>query len=86
MGNGKIGVAPCGHTGEAIIGTYYKCLVGCDKPKEVDFIILDLPQCTNCGSYNVDEGFKVDPLFYFYNPGSPIVNTRCLSCGKCWTR
>lgn len=28
---GKISVAPCGHKGEAIIGTYVKCLAGCDS-------------------------------------------------------
>ncbi len=28
--NGKISVAPCGHTGETVIGTYVKCLQGCD--------------------------------------------------------
>lgn len=31
--SGRISVAPCGHTGETIIGNYVKCLVGCDgKP------------------------------------------------------
>lgn len=28
---GKVSVAPCGHKGETIIGTYVKCLVGCDS-------------------------------------------------------
>lgn len=30
--NGRLGVAPCGHEGEAIIGQFYNCLVGCDRP------------------------------------------------------
>lgn len=30
--SGRIAVAPCGHTGETIIGTYVKCLVGCEGP------------------------------------------------------
>lgn len=31
--SGRITVAPCGHTGETIIGTYVKCLMGCEgKP------------------------------------------------------
>lgn len=30
---GRTAVAPCGHTGEVIIGSYVKCLVGCEgKP------------------------------------------------------
>ncbi len=28
--SGRISVAPCGHTGEVIIGTYIKCLLGCE--------------------------------------------------------
>lgn len=28
--SGRIAVAPCGHTGETIIGTYVKCLQGCE--------------------------------------------------------
>lgn len=27
---GRLGVAPCGHPGEAIVGHYYRCHVGCD--------------------------------------------------------
>lgn len=31
--HGRITLAPCGHTGETIIGSYVKCLTGCDgKP------------------------------------------------------
>lgn len=29
---GRISVAPCGHTGEVIIGTYVKCVQGCEGP------------------------------------------------------
>lgn len=28
---GKVSVAPCGHTGETIIGNYVRCAVGCDS-------------------------------------------------------
>lgn len=86
MGNGKKGPAPCGHDGEAIIGQYYKCLKGCD---DVDFELVttkDILQCKFCGSLRVDTEFEVDPMFYLFNPGIPIVNTRCIDCGKCWTR
>lgn len=33
MSYGRFGVAPCGHTGEAIIGNYYRCVEGCDRIK-----------------------------------------------------
>lgn len=29
----RIGVAPCGHRGECVVGNYYRCLEGCDAPK-----------------------------------------------------
>jgi hypothetical protein len=32
---GRVTVAPCGHTGETIIGTYVKCLQGCEGPAEL---------------------------------------------------
>jgi hypothetical protein len=85
MGNGKKGIAPCGHPGEAVIGQYYQCSRGCDDLKDEE-ITLDIPQCKCCGSYNVDEDFQVDPMFYLFNPGIPVVDTRCNACGKCWTR
>lgn len=31
---GKAAIAPCGHAGETIIGTYVKCLKGCDHVKK----------------------------------------------------
>ncbi len=85
MGNGKRGVAPCGHEGEAIIGQYYKCLKGCDSD-DIDFVILDSPQCKKCGSFNVED-YQLDSLFYMFNPGSAImVDTHCINCGHCWLR
>lgn len=27
---GRLGTAPCGHVGEAVVGHYYACLAGCD--------------------------------------------------------
>lgn len=30
MSTGRISVAPCGHTGETIVGSYVRCLVGCE--------------------------------------------------------
>jgi hypothetical protein len=86
MGNGKRGVAPCGHPGEAVIGQYYKCLRGCDSAINWDDITLEIPKCENCGSLDIDEDFELDPMFYFFNPGSPKIDTRCNHCGSCWQR
>lgn len=82
MGDGKKGQAPCGHSGEAVIGHYYECAIRCDGK----FVAFDLPQCKDCGSFNIDEDFQVDPMFYYYNPGVEVVDTRCNACGKVWTR
>ena len=85
MGNGKIGIAPCGHQGEAVVGQYYHCLEGCD---DVDFRIeIDTPviveQCPKCQSINT-EPYGVDPLYYLYNPGLAIITCHCINCGACW--
>lgn len=77
MGNGKEGFAPCGHRGECVIGTYYRCLVGCDdkavpepvKPEKTQPIKRnewDLALCGYCGG--------------FITKGAPS----CLHCG--WWR
>lgn len=50
--NGRISVAPCGHTGETIIGTYVKCLVGCDgqvaKPHRGELGHVNTCTCFGC--------------------------------------
>ncbi len=86
MGEGKVGKAPCGHPGEAIIGQYYKCLWGCDDDSYIPDFNIVIPQCL-CGSVDLDEDFELDPLYYVFNPGSSIMaNTRCNECGRCWLR
>jgi hypothetical protein len=40
---GKIGKAPCGHEGEHIIGTYVRCLKGCDAVKRQTFDVQQRP-------------------------------------------
>jgi hypothetical protein len=85
MGNGKRGIAPCGHPGEAVIGQYYKCLSGCDSGN-FEEPTVDILQCRWCGSLRVDTDFEVDPMFYLFNPGIPPINARCIDCGKCWSR
>jgi hypothetical protein len=66
MGDGRRGVAPCGHVGEAVIGHYYQC-AQCDAPSDgvpeldleddVDFSDFDpdktQPFCAHCGSGRV---------------------------------
>jgi hypothetical protein len=83
MGNGKRGKAPCGHDGEAVIGQYYQCLKGCDTG-QFD-VTVEVVRCV-CGSSDIDPDFSIDPVYYWFNPGSPILDTRCNTCGKCWTR
>ena len=62
--NGKVGLAPCGHLGRAVIGQYYQCLV-CDvsdgTPKHIDDRITEV-LCGTCGSddLKVWPGFTVD--------------------------
>jgi hypothetical protein len=82
MGDGKKGPAPCGHEGEAIIGQYYMC-PRCDTD---DDITIELVVCPYCKSIDVDEDFEIDPVYYFFNPTAPILDTRCNDCGKCWLR
>lgn len=59
--NGKIGVAPCGHLGRAVIGNYVQCLV-CDVsdgvPERVDERVTAV-LCGTCGS----DDLRVLPMF-----------------------
>jgi len=88
MGNGRKGIAPCGHPGEAVIGQYYQC-PKCDVNKldytpDWEIKTLEITKCPNCGSFDVDEDFQLDPMFYFFNPGVSQLNKRCENCGHCW--
>lgn len=82
MGDGKKGQAPCGHPGEAIIGQYYQC-PRCDK-LDFDEITIEVVICPHCKSSDIDEEFEIDPMYYFFNPSAPLLDTRCNTCGKCW--
>jgi hypothetical protein len=75
MGDGKKGLAPCGHEGEAIIGQYFSCK-RCDSiiPDWED-ITLEMIRC-DCGSYDVDDEFSLDPVYYFFNPSAPILEKK----------
>lgn len=55
---GRVGLAPCGHPGVAIIGQYYACSVGCDAvsdgvPIEVKDKLTTV-LCSYCGSDQVE--------------------------------
>jgi hypothetical protein len=80
MPDGKRAPAPCGHDGEHVVGNYIRCLQGCDRVKPA---VINLSQCPSCGSSEI-EPFDLDPLFYIYNPDTPIVDTHCIKCGNCW--
>lgn len=57
---GRIGTAPCGHRGEAVVGQYYRCLEGCEDnvagvgaesdgvPEEIEPERTQ-PICPHCG-------------------------------------
>ncbi len=51
---GRAGTAPCGHKGEAIIGTYYACTEGCDTngrriaPRRGKEGHVDMCACREC--------------------------------------
>lgn len=73
MGDGKRGLCPCGHYGEAVIGQYYACRL-CDNdsvPEEVLDRVTE-PLCENCGSDDLD----VYPLFTV--SGKTVIH--CRSC------
>ncbi len=82
MGNGRKAIAPCGHPGECVIGTFVTCDQGCDAvPRHVDpeetprltFVDLfddDLLSCPKCFSEDV-EPFPLN--------GQPLLH--CVGCG-----
>lgn len=78
---GKIGIAPCGHVGEHIIGTFVRCLeLGCDGTPPAPRVFArrsnpdtdDAGPCPFCKSANSEpfsiQGFKA----------------HCWDCGGCW--
>ena len=89
--SGRIGTAPCGHRGEAIIGQYYRCLLGCDSrpadEPELEFTLV-VRTCPACKSSDLDYEFELDPEYYTFHPNTPVADydTRCNDCGRCWIR
>lgn len=84
VSGGKIGSAPCGHRGEAVVGQYYRCLEGCDRagagpesdgvPDEESDDHVTEPLCLHCGSDDVQiwPGFMVSGKDLF----------TCRDCGR----
>jgi len=57
--DGKIGEAPCGHLGRAIIGQYYACAVcdvsdGVPEPILIEDDRVTGPLCSTCGGDDLD--------------------------------
>lgn len=67
--SGRLGQAPCGHAGRAVIGHYYECLtVGCNgTPADAD-----RDRCRKCGSFDVKP---------FRSQGLPPDTVACGPCG-----
>lgn len=73
MGNGRKALAPCGHIGETVIGTYVQC-AKCDKtsvPEHVDpekTEPMALPRCPTCFSLDIEEfEDEIDAAFWAFN-------------------
>lgn len=82
-GNGKRGIAPCGHAGEHIVSTYVQCLQGCE------FLSDDAPPvefCPYCGKGAIDLDYSLDPDYLFWNPGTVQFNRRCWECGAVYLK
>lgn len=76
--DGKLAIAPCGHLGRHVFGTFVVCLSGCDScaPSRA----TDEVKCPRCGSADVDD-FSVDPMYYAFNPSAVVGDLRCVPCG-----
>ncbi len=86
MPDGKPGLAPCGHVGVHVIGTYVQCTAGCDRvtpPLGVDFAMVH--RCPACKSINTED-WDLGVVFYAYNPTVPVVDSHCIDCGKVFAR
>lgn len=83
MSHGKTGTAPCGHTGEHLIGQYVRC-PRCDvsgrTPNDRDAgdeDDADVHYCPRCMSPETEP--YAAPYFY-----TTAMWMHCLPCGHCW--
>ncbi len=84
--SGKKATAPCGHPGEFIIGRFIRCDLNCGGEDFDEDITLEILVCPKCKSLDIDDEFDLGQMYYFFNPGAPILDTRCENCGNCWAR
>lgn len=77
--SGRIGVAPCGHRGEHVVGQYVQCLEGCEVPIEPE-----IETCPICGDDDVDLDYELPAEYLYWNPTSIRFNRRCNECGRVW--
>ncbi len=77
--SGRPGIAPCGHPGEYVIGTFVNCRVpGCDGLPPLEFDIEEdtpvIGRCPKCGSLDTAP---------FHHPwfGANSGNRHCRPCG-----
>lgn len=100
MGNGRRAIAPCGHLGETVIGTYVQCL-SCDNAAAPKAVIdrertepLWVPCCPGCKSYDI-ERFATDTEAAIWYLSSHMVPSGavmppsegdwgCNTCAKVW--
>lgn len=85
MGDGKRGVAPCGHLGEHLTANFVRCTEGCVDDIAPDDSEITLDQalagelCPKCGSDDT-EPF---PQLFGMGFGSPSMK-HCFPCGHVW--
>lgn len=81
MSDGKLGTAPCGHPGRAVLGQFYLCTAGCDAPPKANDPVAfeqeeptnpDARKCPRCGSLNTA------PFWHYFSTGDQY---NCLPCG-----
>jgi hypothetical protein len=81
---GRPDIAPCGHKGQVVVGTYVECLEGCNDAVPEDITPEDTQPikvkasdfCPFCGSVDIE-------LYaHMYMPSDTL---HCITCGKLFT-
>jgi hypothetical protein len=67
-GNGKKTQAPCGHAGEAVIGNYVRCLLGCDDAIP-EFIFWEKTKPMHCDH---NDKYMYDNILWCYTCGQKL--------------
>lgn len=94
MGDGRKTMAPCGHMGEVVIGTYVQCR-RCDRAAVPEHVVPEktepvftATQCPHCMSTNVTF-FKnaIDSLGWSLSSNNQLLDAGdwgCWACGNSW--